>query len=258
MNPIKIIFFDIDGTLIDMNTKQISTKMLETLKSLKENNIKICIATGRTPRALPHFEGIEFDAYLTFNGSYCFAKNHTIFSNPIHTTDVHTFIQNASDIHRPLALATKDNLIANGKDDDLVEYFSFAKLEVNVSDEFDKIANDEIYQIMLGCRENDYPVLMQNIQHSKITAWWNRAIDIIPADGGKGTGIEKMLEYYHLDKSEAMAFGDGNNDAPMLLYCPNSIIMMKGPEELKKQVMMVTDDAENDGIYNAMVKLGII
>lgn len=34
--------------------------------------------------------------------------------------------------------------------------------------------------------------------------------------------------------------------------------MMKGPEELKKQVMMVTDDAENDGIYNAMVKLGII
>ena len=67
-----------------------------------------------------------------------------------------------------------------------------------------------------------------------------------------------MLEYYHLDKSEAMAFGDGNNDAPMLLYCPNSIIMMKGPEELKKQVMMVTDDAENDGIYNAMVKLGII
>ena len=32
MKPIKIIFFDIDGTLIDMNKKQISQKMLETLK----------------------------------------------------------------------------------------------------------------------------------------------------------------------------------------------------------------------------------
>ena len=44
----------------------------------------------------------------------------------------------------------------------------------------------------------------------------------------------------------------------MMPLRPNSIIMEKGPEELKRQVMMVTDDAENDGIYKAMVKLGII
>lgn len=37
MNSIKIIFFDIDGTLIDMRTKRISEKMLETLIRLKEN-----------------------------------------------------------------------------------------------------------------------------------------------------------------------------------------------------------------------------
>ena len=49
MKTIKIIFFDIDGTLIDMKKKQISQKMLETLKRLKENQIRICLATGRTP-----------------------------------------------------------------------------------------------------------------------------------------------------------------------------------------------------------------
>ena len=38
---IKIAFFDIDGTLIDMNKKKITEKMLETLKKLKENGIKI-------------------------------------------------------------------------------------------------------------------------------------------------------------------------------------------------------------------------
>lgn len=36
MNPVKIIFFDIDGTLIDMKKKHISPKMLETLKRLQE------------------------------------------------------------------------------------------------------------------------------------------------------------------------------------------------------------------------------
>lgn len=49
MSDIKIIFFDIDGTLIDMKKKQISKKVLETLVKLKNNGIKICIATGRSP-----------------------------------------------------------------------------------------------------------------------------------------------------------------------------------------------------------------
>ena len=31
MQDVKILFFDIDGTLIDMDRKQISEKMLETL-----------------------------------------------------------------------------------------------------------------------------------------------------------------------------------------------------------------------------------
>ena len=45
MNNIKIIFFDIDGTLIDMQTKQITTKTIDALQRLKARNIKICIAT---------------------------------------------------------------------------------------------------------------------------------------------------------------------------------------------------------------------
>lgn len=55
MEKIKIAFFDIDGTLIDFQAKQISQKMQETLMRLKANGILICLATGRSPLALPHF-----------------------------------------------------------------------------------------------------------------------------------------------------------------------------------------------------------
>ena len=72
MKDVKIIFFDVDGTLIDMSKKQISERMLATLKALKKQGILLCIATGRSPIALPQFEGVTFDAFLTFNGSYCF------------------------------------------------------------------------------------------------------------------------------------------------------------------------------------------
>ena len=50
---IKIAFFDIDGTLIDMNKKKITEKMLETLKKLKENGIK-AIRTNKLEQPAPN------------------------------------------------------------------------------------------------------------------------------------------------------------------------------------------------------------
>ena len=66
MPQTKIVFFDIDGTLIDMQAKKITPKMLETLHRLQDRGIKICIATGRSPMVLPKIDGVAFDAYLTF------------------------------------------------------------------------------------------------------------------------------------------------------------------------------------------------
>ena len=110
--------------------------MLDTLKRLKENQIRICLATGRTPMSLPHFDGIEFDAFLTFNGSYCFTKDQDISNFPIPSYDVQQIIQNAKKLHRPLSIATKNRIASNGKDDDLVQYFDFAKMKVEVASRF--------------------------------------------------------------------------------------------------------------------------
>ena len=241
MSAIKIVFFDIDGTLIDMNKKRISEKMLETLRRLKENGTIICIATGRSPIALPHFEGVEFDAFLTFNGSYCFTEDADIFSNPIPTEDVHMIIQNATALGRPLTVATKNRLASNGKDDDL-----------------EQVANEKVYQLMAGSSLAEHPALMKDVSHARITFWWNRAVDIIPTDGGKGRGIEKMLEYYHFDKSQAMAFGDGNNDIEMLKSVGHGVAMANASDELKAIADDVCGDVAEDGIYYYCLEHGMI
>ena len=41
MPQTKIVFFDIDGTLIDMQAKKITPKMLENLHRLQDRGIKI-------------------------------------------------------------------------------------------------------------------------------------------------------------------------------------------------------------------------
>ena len=114
MPQTKIIFFDIDGTLIDMQAKKITPKMLETLHRLQDRGIKICIATGRSPMVLPKIDGVAFDAYLTFNGSLCYDRKGVIFSNPIPHKDVMRFIQNAAALGRPVCVSTRDRLAANG------------------------------------------------------------------------------------------------------------------------------------------------
>ena len=258
MNQIKIIFFDIDGTLVDMQNKKISVKTTEALQRLKENGIKICIATGRSPISLPKFEGVDFDAYLTFNGSYCYNQSGAIFSNPIRTEDVQRIIQNATAIDRPVSVATKDRFAANGYDEDLAEYYSFAHQVLTVTEDFEAVCQKEIYQVMLGCRESDYTAILKGVFGARIAAWWDRAVDIIPADGGKGMGIKKILDYYHLDKTEAMAFGDGNNDIEMLEAVGTGIAMENASPGLKAVADDICGHVAQDGVYHYCLEHGLI
>ena len=258
MNQIKIIFFDIDGTLVDMQTKQISANTIEALQRLKANGIKICIATGRSPISLPKFDGVDFDAYLTFNGSYCYDQLGAILSNPIRTKDVQTIIRNAARIGRPVSVATKDRLAANGTDDDLAEYYSFAHQVLTVAEDFEAVCQQEIYQVMLGCRETDYPAILDGVLGAKITAWWDRAVDIIPASGGKGMGIQKILDYFCLDRTEAMAFGDGNNDIEMLEAVGTGIAMENASPGLKAVADDICGHVAQDGVYHYCLEHGLI
>lgn len=250
MHKIKIAFFDIDGTLIDMNKKEISENTIYMLQELKSNGIIICIATGRSPVSLPRFGEIEFDAFVTFNGSYCYNKKEKILNNPLFDEDVKILLKNASEMQRPVSIATKNRVAANGKDQDLIEYFSFAKLEPEVAEDFEQVAKEEIYQIMMGCRKEDYSRILKDTKNAKIAAWWDRAVDIIPANCGKGKGIQNVLAYYHLKKEDAIAFGDGNNDIEMLEAVGTAVAMGNASSELKSIATDICGPASEDGIYH--------
>lgn len=258
MDELRIVFFDIDGTLIDMERKEISEKTLEALRRLKERGVLLCLATGRGPLTLPRFEGVEFDAFLTFNGSYCFNREETIFSNPLPGEDVRTLIRNAAALGRPVSIATRDRMAANGRDQDLVDYYAFAKREVEVAPDFDRAAGEEVYQVMLGCRKADYPLLLRGTRRAKIAAWWDRAADIIPADGGKGVGIGKILAFYQLDRAQALAFGDGDNDIEMLQAVGRGIAMGNASQGLKAVADDVCGPVAQDGIYHYCLAHGYI
>ena len=196
MHKPRIIFFDIDGTLIDMEKKRITERTLDALRRLQQNGILLAIATGRSPLIVPKFDGVEFDVFLTYNGSYCYDRRGDIFASPIPPQDVQTLIQNAAALGRPVSVAGRTQLLSNGTDDDLTAYYAIGGRAPVISDKFDEVSRGEVFQLLMGCRESDWPAILKGTSGAKIAAWWDRAVDIIPISGGKGAGIRKVLAYY--------------------------------------------------------------
>ena len=57
---------------------------------------------------------------------------------------------------------------------------------------------------------------------------------------------------------DTIAFGDAKVDIPMLEYCAYGVAMGSGGDEIKAMADLVTDGVDEDGLYNAFVKLGLI
>ena len=257
MEQIKIIFFDIDGTLLDPLTHKISPTTIETVKRLRQRGYKVCVSTGRPPASLPDLSGLPFDALLTANGGLCYTDREVFCSRPIPHREVLQVIANAAALGRPVSIAVKDRLAANGWEQDLADYYVNAGLVLKPAEDFDDVARQDVYQIMMCYRPEDHDALLKDTQSLMIAQSWERAADIIPI-GGKGNGIRKALEHFQLEPSQAMAFGDSFNDREMLQAVRYGVAMGNAVPELKALAWDVCGAVWDEGIYHYCLEKGMI
>ena len=98
----------------------------------------------------------------------------------------------------------------------------------------------------------------KNLRKLKKTDIHLHLVDVIPADSGKGTAISQILAHFGLDASQALAFGDSYNDIEMLRTVGTGVAMGNATEPIKAMAHLVTTPIDQDGIYHAFVKLGLI
>lgn len=258
MKPIKIIFFDIDGTLIDPATGNISPKTVETLQRLEEKGILRGIVTGRPPASLPDFGALHFDVMATFNGSLCYTDREIIYEKPIEPEEVQQVLQNAAALGRPVSVAVRSRLAANGVEQDLADYYRVAGLQLTKAADFDDALRENVYQIMLSYRPGDEEAILRGTKKLKIALSWERAADVIPISGGKGAAIRQILRHFGLDSSQAMAFGDNHNDMEMLRAVGTGVAMGNATKALKEIADDVCEAVSEDGIYHYCLHHGLI
>lgn len=257
-SKIKIIFFDIDGTLLKLGEKDLTDTIAMTLNQLQEKGIKLFIATGRPAFVIPHFEKVSFDGIIAYNGQYCFNNDTIIHKQPMDKQDIYHFINNANRMGHVVQAASAIRMGANGYEPDLDEYFSIANQKLNVVNDFDQLLQEDIYQLMIAVKPSEYESLLKGVTQSKITSWWPKAVDVIPKNGGKRVGILKVLDYYGYDISESMAFGDGGNDLEMLETVGIGVAMGNAVDEVKEHSDYVCKSVDEDGIYSACLHFNLI
>ena len=86
----------------------------------------------------------------------------------------------------------------------------------------------------------------------------NYGYDVYAKDQTKATGIIHLIEYLNIKREDTIAFGDGHNDSEMIQYCNIGIAMGNAIQKVKDVSDYITDDIDNDGIYNAMKKFNLI
>ena len=258
---IKAIFFDIDGTILSHKQKKVPDSTVEALNILKAKGIKTFIATGRhisEMRDLP-INDIEFDGYITLNGQYCFNKEGIIYDLPIDQEDINHIIEMIDEESFPCIFVESELMYINyyNRDVEIVqEAISTDLPEIN---DLHRGYKEKIYQVIpYGIDNNKEKEILKVMSHCKATRWHDLAIDIIPDIGGKNNGIKHVLDYYGIDLSETMAFGDGENDIPMLEYCHIGVAMGNSKDIVKQRSDYVTDDIDSDGIFKALKHYKVI
>ena len=257
-NEIKAVFFDIDGTLVSHKQGKVPDSTRRALKALRENGIMIILASGRHKIDLDELpvKDIEFDGYLALNGQLLLDSNREMYSG--HHIDEEE-MEILSGIFKarkiPFAFMTEDRRYINYIDDTVVSTLEDTMGSVP---DLGTYSGEKIYQIWAFVPEKEQQMLKNLLDECSITSWNDKAIDIIPKGGGKSTGMQAFLDEHVLERSETMAFGDGENDKDMLEFAGIGVAMGNAKDSVKAVADYVTDSVDEHGIENALRHFGLI
>lgn len=262
---IKAAFFDIDGTLLPFGTTKFPESTRKTLDSLHKNGVKLFLCSGRPPIQFPlmgeEINNYPFDGMVLLNGQYCVdEKKESFYKLPIPKdalVNLATWLQKQP---FPIMVMELDHSYSNVFNQNFHDYvMSIGKPELDIPIEpMTRMLEHDTYQICPYIGEEVDETFLSFAPGMKSARWSPDFADMIPEAGGKDVGMQKMLEHYGLTKEEAIAFGDGANDIPMLKYASIGVAMGNARENVKAIADYITTDADQDGIYNACMHYDLI
>lgn len=274
MNSEKIIFLDIDGTLIDY-TQKLPDSAREALHLAQARGHKLLISTGRSkPAIYPWLFELGFDGMIAGEGAYAEFGGKIVFESPIPEAQISRIYTYFED--RKLGLYEESNTGLYGNRYFLSETARF----FGVSQE---VAAENLLRAFPGLTfgNQDYhldvnkvsfvitPTISKTELEQEFGDYFRLGIwnifgkgrgfgDFTQKNLSKASAVAALLNTLGLKREDTFAFGDSFNDVEILQYCQTGIAMGNAPDELKAVADYVTSDVTDDGIFKAFEHFGLI
>lgn len=265
---VKIVFFDIDGTLINENNAMPESAR-QSLVLLRQKGILTGICTGRCPSELNEFlsthKGLEFDVAVFANGALATYQGRTIVSQPLPKKELCELLTRAKQNNISYWTSGDKNWFYSVEDINSLSHILHED-ELKRSDYYDPeyhMKNDVFMGEMLI---DDSQLLLfsdalnelEIVPGMLVGGRFGPMMDFWRKDINKATCVIECLKELHIELEDVVAVGDSFNDIPILKSAGIGIAMGNSSDEVKQIADFVTKDIDDDGIYYALKTLNIL
>lgn len=275
----KIIFIDVDGTLVDYEGR-LPESAAEAVRKARERGHQVYICTGRSKAEVyQNIWDIGLDGMIGGNGSYVEDHGHVVLHQLITRDQCRRIVDWLHSRRLEFYLESNNGLFASEnfsvRGQSVMREYSRRKGKegadtMTVEQAFpDMIFGGELYRDDLNKVSyvldsyQDFLDTRKQFPDLESGTWGGAGETALFGDLGvkgitKAHAISTLLAYLGAKKEDTIAFGDAKIDIPMLEYCEIGVAMGSGGEEIKAMADYVTDGVEEDGLCHAFVKLGLI
>ena len=262
-NNIKLVVTDIDGTIANKDN-EISQNVKDCINSLKKNNIKVVIATGRmfcSAEVMANKIDLK-DEIIAYQGAIIQKNGSTQplraryvpeniareIINELKTRRIHTQVYINDKIH-----VENDNEIVQA-------YAKKMYTDYTVVKSFDDIELKGVHKILAI---NSLPEIILDVTQEAQTKYEGKICvtrstpyfcEFSHLEANKGSAIEFLADYYKIDISQVMALGDQDNDIEMIKTAGVGVAMGNATKALKEVSDYVTTPLIEDGFVYAVKK----
>ncbi len=256
---IKAIFFDIDGTLLSFKTHRMSPATLEALHTLKEKGIRLFLSTGRHKSMIREVrELFPFDGCITLNGQFCFCGDQVLRKVPMARCDVEQIVALTVQGTFPCIFLEEEASYINQISPRAQVFPEQLSIPLPPLNDPRRALEGELYQVVVFLPEEQEHLLTQRTQFLNPMRWHPDFIDVIASGGGKDKGMDAILAHFGIAVEETMAFGDGENDLPMLRHAGIGVAMGNAGSSVQAEADYVTSGVDEDGIVRALEHFGLL
>lgn len=258
----KLVAIDCDGTLL--NEKNEMTKAtIESIMLLKQQGIKIVLASARPfyrlKKYLEILKLLDSSQYtIAFNGGVII-NNKTqeeVFSKAFDSNELRLLLDLAKVINPNVFLYSKDEIFSNHYNDAYVKRNPDVNFNVVNFDQIDLMEKIIYKFVFVNSPENIAKlksIFPNDIKEKfEVTNSVPQFIEVVKKNVTKSFALEKIGHICNINREEMVAFGDQDNDIPMMEFAGYSVAMGNSSDTVKRFADFVTKSNAEDGVAYAI------